>query len=150
MAGIGNIVNGFDFGALPVTVAYVGETQRDDWNCDQWRITFKHAGGFWSEDYFTGLGHRSKPKPNTFLSPRPVAPAIASVMHSFLTDAEAIDMSFKDWCDTFGYSDDSLKALDVYRQCCDIAVQLRKVFSRDDLHKMREALQDYCPSPTQP
>lgn len=36
-----------------------------------------------------------------------------------------------------------LKALDSYRQCCETAVQLRKVFSTSDMAKMREALIDY-------
>lgn len=136
------IVNGFDFGALPITIDYVCETQRGDRKCDQWRITFKHPGGFWSTDYFTGLGHRAKPR-SQYSPAQPVKPEVAGVMHCLLMDAEAIDLSFKDWCDTFGYSDDSLKALDTYRQCCETAVQLRKVFSTSDMAKMREALIDY-------
>lgn len=138
-----NTVNGFDFESLPITISYVCETQRDGWNCDQWRVGFKHPNGFWQTDYFTGLGLRSKLKKSSWESPRPVKPSIADVMHALLSDAEAIDQSFKDWCDNYAYSDDSLKAFDTYRQCCETAAQLLKVFSRTEIAKMREALQDY-------
>lgn len=136
--------NSFDFESLPVTISYVCETQRDDCKCDQWRVGFKHPNGFWQTDYFTGLGLRAKPKkgfPRD--TPKPIKPAITDVMHALLSDAEAIDQSFKDWCDNYAYSDDSLKAFDTYRQCCEIGLQLSKVFSRAEIAKMREALQDY-------
>ena len=39
---------------IKFTVRLVGETKRDDWECDQWRVSF----GKFETDYYTGTGHR--------------------------------------------------------------------------------------------
>ena len=74
---------------------------------------------------------------------KPVAPSAAAVLHCLLSDAEARDMSFGDWCDNLGYDDDSIKALNIYKQCEETARALKKVFTRDQLAELREALRDY-------
>ena len=128
---------------LPVNINYVGETTRDnDWHCDQWRVTFSSKAGFWSTDYFTGLGHRSKPR-TSWDSPRPKKPKVADVMHSLILDASAADENFHDWCANYGYSDDSIKAMNTYKQCLDIATALRRHIDPDTLRQVRELLQDY-------
>ena len=135
------------------TVRLLGETKRDDWECDEWRVSF----GKLETSYFTGTGLRKpiagapkdKGNPRTLYREdwerrylRPQAPQAADVLHSLVLDSEADGMSFRDWCDNFGYSDDSLKALEVYRQCCATANSLRKTFKPDSLAAIREAVQD--------
>ena len=121
----------FDIESLPVKIDYVGETIRDnDWKCDQWRVSVTSKAGFWSTDYFTGLGHRTKSR-NTWDKPKPVKPKIADVLYSLFSDAQAADLNFHDWCAEFGYSDDSIKALNTYKQCLEIGTMLRKHFSPD-------------------
>ena len=63
-------------------------------------------------------------------------------LHSLTLDADADGMSFRDWCDNFGYSDDSLNALDIYRECCKTAEQLRKVFKPEALAAIRDAVRE--------
>jgi hypothetical protein len=132
----------------------VGETIRDNnWKCDAWRVSF----GTFQTDYFTGTGHRKpvngaptdKGNPNTLYREdwekrylRPVAPKAADVLHSLIMDMEADSMSFRDWCDNYGYSDDSLTALDTYRACCKIAEKMRATFKPETLKALREAVQD--------
>jgi hypothetical protein len=129
--------------SLPINIDYVGETVRDDdWQCDQWRVTISSKAGFWSTDYFTGLGLRTKPRAS-WDKPNPKKPKVADVLHSLITDASAADENFHEWCANFGYSDDSIKALNTYKACLDIATHLRKHFSFETLRQMRELLQDY-------
>lgn len=52
-------------------------------------------------------------------------PKIEHVLECLQSDAQCGDMSFDQFCDDFGYSNDSLKALDVYRACADTAKKLR-------------------------
>lgn len=126
--------------ALPVKIEYVAEVP-SKWagNVDQWRVTISsRAGSRWhSFDYFTGLGLRTKP------NSRPKKPKVADVLHSLIMDASAADENFHDWCANFGYSDDSIKAMNTYKACLEVAVALRKHFSADTLHQVRELLQDY-------
>lgn len=127
-----------DLEALPVKIEYVAEVP-SKWagNVDQWRVTISSRAGAHSFDYFTGLGLRTK------RNSRPKKPKVADVLHSLIMDASAADANFHDWCANFGYSDDSIKAMNTYKACLDVAVALRKHFSADTLHQARELLQDY-------
>ena len=82
---------------------------------------------------FPGVGREDYPK----------RPTNADIMHSLLLDADAADQAFNEWCDNYGYDNDSMKAFKMYQACCEEAVNLRKTFTREQLEAMREALQDY-------
>lgn len=133
--------------ALPVKIDYVGEVP-SKWGdiekqnlVDQWRVTLSSKAGSHSFDYFTGLGLRTKP--NSWGQRKPKKPKIADVLYSLIFDASAADDNFHDWCANFGYSDDSIKAMNTYKACLEVAVALRKHFSPDTLRQVRELLQDY-------
>jgi hypothetical protein len=125
---------------LPIQIDYVCETRRDDWPCDQWRVSISSKAGYWSTDYFTGLGHRKKVKFGPDIARKP---KIADVLHSLIMDANAADQNFHDWCADYGYSDDSIKALNTYKACLEIGVALHKHFSPKTVRQIRELLQDY-------
>jgi hypothetical protein len=143
--------------SLPVKIDYVGQTKRDhNWDCDQWRVTLSSKAGFHSFDYFTGLGLRETLRgframnvPNNrfvnghWEAAKPKKPKVADVLHSLIMDSSAADENFHDWCANYGYSDDSIKAMNTYKACLEIAVALRKHFSPDTLRQVRELLQDY-------
>ncbi len=125
-------------------------TKRDDWDCFEWRCTFTRSPRSptpaLSIPYYCGLGHvlPSKfRKDSVFYVERPWAPLAADVLHSLVMDATALDESFTNWCAEFGYSDDSLSALETYRRCCDITKQLRGFFGRDELSEVSKLLEDY-------
>lgn len=157
-----------DLENLPIQIALVGATMRDSedgkkWECDQWRVTVGTGKAQFITDYFTGTGHRkprkdAPPKPKSHLPLgrktleqeawekkylQPVTPKKADVLHSLVLDSEADDMSFPEWCNNYGYSDDSFKAHNTYMSCCKIAKELRQVFTRAEIEKMRELLQEY-------
>ena len=129
-----------DIETLPVNVTYVGETRRDDWVCDEWRVALTGKAGYWSTSYYTGTGHRREVKGAVA---KPVKPKIADVIYSLLMDASAADYNFSDWCAEYGYSDDSIKALNTYKDCLSIGVALRKYLSPDVVRDARELLKDY-------
>lgn len=142
---------------LPVKIDYVGQTKRDQsWDCDQWRVTISSRAGLHSFDYFTGLGLRETLRgvramnvPNNrfvkrqWEATKPKKPKVSDVLHSLIMDASAADENFHDWCSNYGYSDDSIKAMNTYKACLEIAVALRKHFSPDTIRQVRELLQDY-------
>lgn len=137
-----NATTEFNIEVLPVKITYVGETTRDNnWKCDQWRVELSNKLGMWSTDYFTGLGLRSKPRTSWDVA-RPKKPAVADVLYSLFNDAKAADYNFSDWCDEFGYSDDSIKALNMYKACLDTATALRKYFSPDQRAAIQSIIQE--------
>ncbi len=132
---------------ISFTARLLGETKRDDWVCDEWRVSL----GAFETSYFTGIGLR-KPTKATIARAKwsgdkpeavPVAPKAADVLHSLLLDSEAINESFADWCSNYGYSDDSLKALDTYHQCCAIGEAMRKIFTHEQRNELRAMLEDF-------
>lgn len=147
-----------DTKALPLKIEYVGETVRDEWPCFEWRCTLSSKAGFWSFPYYCGKGHvevrpgapRDISNPNTLYREnwerrwtKPKAPTADDVLHSLISDAAAENENFHDWCADYGYSDDSITALNTYRQCLEIATQLRKHLGREVVDQLREQLRDH-------
>lgn len=148
---------------LQVVAVLVGATKRDDWECDAWKISIKSVPGVAhvkeeTFDFYTGVGHRKVPKhvrkPYYITDTRgiarwekenakPVAPHIASVLYSLVLDGMALDINFSDWCEEFGYSDDSMKAVQLYKECCDGAKKLQKLLGISLYKTVAEAVQDY-------
>ena len=132
-----------DIEHLPVETRYIGEVP-SKWHSssnrttvDQWIITVTGKDGCHHMfDYFTGLGRRQGLK-----SPKP--PKVADVLYSLLSDASAEQRNFHEWCSDYGYSTDSISALNVYRSCLDTAAALHKCFSNELLAELRDLLAEY-------
>jgi hypothetical protein len=127
---------------------YIGKRKRPqddgkDWECYEWECSFSKPNTkpilF---PYYMGLAHATKPKYQS-AEPKPIAPHAADVLQSLILDGEAVNESFLDWCANYGYSDDSIKALNTYNECCKTGEILRKFFPREALQALRDALQDY-------
>lgn len=139
----------FDIETLPVRIEYVALVP-SPWdvtkktNSDQWRIVIETKAGYWSADYWTGLGLRkkSRAKNEWEVTPKPVKPKIADVMYSLFMDASAADENFHDWCDNSGYSSDSIKAMNTYKQCLEIATQLRRHFNPETRAAIQSIIQE--------
>jgi hypothetical protein len=138
------------------------------WGCDEWSCTFRMGPkSSVTLPYFTGLGCRKRTESDEArwrmylgsnparkgtlhyesayksCAPKPNAPHVTDVLYSLVSDAQAEHMSFSDWCSDFGYDDDSIKALNIYRECGESAKKLRMVFTSVEIKELREALQDY-------
>ena len=133
----------------------LGETSRDGWTCDEWRVSFQRVHldsrlpvrdkAALETAYYTGTGHRAKPAKRMSWdnAPRPVAPTAGSVLYSLLLDASGADENFHDWCANYGYDTDSRKALATYMACQENSDKLRKVFSPAQIAHIQELLQEY-------
>lgn len=117
------------------------------------------SGNCFITDYHMGIGHRKatqdipehvKKFPNTVDAARwkgvyvkPVEPNAADVLYSLLSEGDALNCNFNDWCEELGYDKDSIKALETYEACCKIGKGLQKVMSSDIRAQIKELLQDY-------
>ena len=65
-----------------------------------------------------------------------------NALNCILSDSYAAQGSFKDFCSEFGYSDDSIKALKIYKECKRTAVRLNKLFSGLELFSIQNELEE--------
>ena len=144
------------------SVKYVGETVKKDWGGDGKGQTVDHFRfklGDYESDFYMGLGNRApaqkpfdggpSPRPGTIMyeelqaTRKPISPRAADVLYCILSDAEALDCSFLDWCDTFGSDPDSIMAMNTYLECAKTGKELRRIFKRDQIAALHAALQDF-------
>lgn len=128
----------FDIEALPVEITLIGEMP-SPWGddtprvVDAWRVTI---GKQWVTTYYTSTSQRNK------RTGRPTRPTVADIMYSLFNDASAADENFSDWCDNYGYSDDSIKALNLYKACTEVAKNLRRQFDLETRAKIQTVIQE--------
>lgn len=88
--------------------------------------------------------HAKKAMTGAWFNLKPTPPELDSVLYCLVSDAEASDMGFADWCSDFGLgedAEDSRKALATYLECQDTAAKLRK--AGVNIAAERERLADY-------
>jgi len=125
-----NAVQGRKADAILVRKAL--KSQSDDWRetADRWIVNINGQ----VFDYYTGIGHRNN-------KAAPQLPLLDDVLFSLVSDSDACEMSFNEWCSNFGYDTDSRKALAVYELCQENTDKLRK--AGVDISAERERLADY-------
>jgi hypothetical protein len=129
--------------------------KRGDWMCDGWMLQLHKNNNTQMFEYYTGIGHRSKLNIRNPYNKgtiawiqlentrKPVTPEVCGIIHSLNLDSQAINESFPNWCDNFGYDSDSLKALNVYNSCCDTAKKYCSIVDRATREQLEVILQDY-------
>jgi hypothetical protein len=148
----------FDFKAIHIMLT----VNEDLWQYDKWTVIINGE----SFDYNTGIGHRKesskfdKKEFTRLMTMRAIQSKtnleyhnsqlravskvkpleIDDVLYSLIMDAQAADGTFQDFCDNFGYDNDSRKALDTYMQCQETEGRIRKFLNVDEA---AEKFQDY-------
>lgn len=135
---------------LNYSITFVAKIENTEWDHFLWNVNINGE----NFEYKTGLGHFTplyKPRKtgclgaknkrpensmaikgkNGFHSGWLHVPKIEEILNCLFMDSGSADISFYDFCQDFGYSDDSLKALDIYRACGDNARKLRKALGKD-------------------
>lgn len=130
-----------DIEKLPHKLEYFGKTSKETaggkpFECDEWRLTLYSENGYHTFKFYTGLGRRKDGKPTK--------PKIADILYSLLLDGEAVYLTHQKWCYNYGYSDDSIKALEMYKECVKTGEQLAQLYSTNTICKLKELLIDYC------
>lgn len=122
---------------------------------DQWFVTFYPDNGpFFTVDYYRGIGHRKlktkfglsqdfnpetvsrivhdptliiqKSGLDTFLRlTKAEPPPLKDVLYSLWADSNVENENFNKWCANYGYSDDSISALNMYKLCLENARKFR-------------------------
>lgn len=158
---------GIQYSVVYIRVSNI--TSNIDTPMDKWCVSL---GNQWF-DFYTGLGLRNlvddkirkmarfdsphmtekdkinnthtyrqyKSKCESLRTPNP--PSAASVLYALLSDSDALEYNFTDWCDMLGYSDDSISAKTTYLMCMENAHKLRKVLPRTNMEKIKELLENY-------
>jgi hypothetical protein len=62
------------------------------------------------------------------------------VLYALFRDADAANYNFDDWCDNYDYSNDSLKALNIYERCLETSAMLRRAFDADTRAKIQSII----------
>lgn len=118
---------------------YVGEVNWNDMKCDQWDVTITKGAvkvdcvnfhQFMNIQYYMGLGHNRK------------APDFDMIFSTLSIEAVDENVSFEDWCDEFGYSDDSIKAKKIYDQVVHQTEHFKNLVG-DDYEMIRNAYSGY-------
>lgn len=90
-------------------------TEPDDWqqSANPYTVTLRFQGRRLTCDFFTGSGWTKEPN-------------AADVLSSLVLDANCGDMTFEEFCQEFGYDEDSRKAERTWRQCKRMSPKVRQ------------------------
>lgn len=69
-------------------------------------------------------------------------PSAADVLYALILEADALDLTFGEWCGEFGYDEDSRKALDLYVQCQENGRRVRALLG-DAFGRFQVAAEDH-------
>lgn len=120
----------------------------DGWEHIAWTITLKYNGRTFVTDYKTGLGWVKIPTVKSVVlankrhaellaTPKYVKkPTVADVLSCFLI-AGAIEAKFSEWCADFGYSDDSIKAKEIFESQREKEIEIKRFLGSDLWEKLR-------------
>jgi hypothetical protein len=94
--------------------------KRSEWEkgANDYRLTLVYQGRRYSFDYWQGAAARTQPE-------------VAEVLETVLAAEVEEGQTFREWCREFGYSDDSVKALRIFRACKRQTAALRRLFGDD-------------------
>lgn len=116
-------------------VTFVGKMEGGDWSHFLWHVSIsrtrghKKAGFTYTTEYKTGLGLSTNGKANT--------PTQEEVLQCLVSDHDAGQYSFYDFCSAFGYSEDSISAFEIYRKCEITTKAIRKLFTEAEIEMIR-------------
>jgi hypothetical protein len=104
--------------------------KRDDWHksANDYRCQIEYQGRKFTFDYWHGSGITHDPRK-------------ADCLDSLLSDAQAGEQTFEDFCGDFGYDTDSISHRRTWKACARTAANLRRVFG-DDFDKFIGAERD--------
>lgn len=113
------------------------EDMKDEWKkgTNKWQIKLVYFDKIYVTDFYMGSGlvdGMGRPK-------KPTKKDILSAM--IMNDVSGLD--FNDFCNEFGYNNDSIKALKVYEACKRETKAYYDMFDSEEREILRELLEDY-------
>ena len=94
--------------------------QQDDWqrNANSYRCVFHFKGRRYSFDYWQGIGISHDPR-------------VDDVLDCLLSDAQAGEQAFEDFCADLGYDPDSRRAERTWRACRLVTKNMKRLLGKD-------------------
>ena len=94
--------------------------QLSDWQREahNYRVTLRYRRRRMSVDFFMGQANTSEP-------------TAEGVLDCLLSDCQAGDQTFDEFCSELGYDSDSRKAHDTWQACAETAPKLRRLLGTD-------------------
>ena len=91
-----------------------------EWKADHWFCVIKdqQTTDLITTYYSAGIGHR--------VNGYPCKPTLKDVLCSLTLEADVKHDTFEEWCNSFGYSSDSIKAKKTYDLCLETLAKLEK------------------------
>lgn len=113
------------------------EDLKDDWKrtANKWQVRLSYFDKEFITDYYMGCGLVRE-------NGQPKKPTVKDVLYSMMVD-DVTGMNFNDFCDNFGYDNDSIKALETYRACEKQTEAYCNMFDAEEREILRELLEDY-------
>ena len=99
-----------------------------EWSGNAWSVTLTYDGRKLTVPFFMGSGlvTRGGRWPG-----RPIAPTAMDVLECLLSDAQAGESTFHDFCEDFGYDEDSRSAEKLWHSCQNTLIEMRKLLGAD-------------------
>lgn len=113
------------------------EDMNDEWKkkANKWQVKIVYFDKDFVTNFYMGSGLVDK-------MGKPKKPTKRDVLHSMIMD-NVSNMNFNDFCDEFGYDNDSIKALKIYRDCQEETKAYYNMFDSEEREILRELLEDY-------
>ena len=113
------------------------EDMNDEWKkkANKWQVKIVYFDKKYVTDFYMGSSLVNQMN-------RPKKPTIKDMLSSFMLD-DVSGMSFKDFCNEFGYDNDSIKALKIYKGCQRETEAYYDMFDSEEREILRELLEDY-------
>ena len=148
------------------SAAYNGETDWGGRTADKFSVAFTRNKLNTTFDFHQGIGHREERKNNYYRLTKysaafrklinqqvmyPIVsgavyvfvPTSAVVLYCLLLDAERGQYTFHEFCQHYGFDEDSRKALDTYLVCQNTSMKLNTIFKHDEIAHLQTLLEDY-------
>ena len=110
---------------------------KDEWKkgTNKWQVKLVYFDKIYVTDFYMGSGlvdEMGKPK----------KPTKEDILFAMIMD-DVSDLDFNDFCNEFGYNNDSIKALKVYEACKRETKAYYNMFDSEEREVLRELLEDY-------
>lgn len=131
----GNILLNIKFYAQPVFKTQ--EDMNDEWKktANKWQTKLVYFDKEYVTNFYMGPGLVDKMN-------KPKRPIKKDVLYSMIIN-DVSDMNFNDFCSEFGYDNDSIEALKIYKACKKDAEAYHNMFDSEEREILRELLEDY-------
>lgn len=113
------------------------EDKTDEWThkANKWQVKLVYFDKEFVTDFYMGSRLVNK-------MGRPKKPTIKDVLYAMIMD-DVSNLNFDDFCDEFGYDNDSIKALKIYEGCQKETEAYYDMFDSEEREFLRELLEDY-------